>query len=727
MVDDTIKRAKHYRSCCLCEAMCGLVIEYQGQQIHSIKADPDDVFSRGHICPKAVALQDIHNAPDRLREPLRRTETGWETIDWETALSEVAKGLKGAQKRHGPDAVASYLGNPNAHHYDTLLFVEPLLKAIGSRQRYSVLSSDYLPHAMACYLLFGNQLFFPVPDIDRTDFFLCLGANPVVSAGSLMSAPGMTKRIKALQQRGGQMVVIDPRRTETAALANTHHFIRPASDVWLLLGMIQVLFDNDLVDLGASQSYVADLDAFKDSIADFSLPQAAQQTGIDVADITSLALMFAQAPSAIAYGRVGTCTQQHGTLTAWLICVLNIITGNLDRIGGVMFPEPAVDLAKLAQWSGNKGGFAAYKTRVHDLPIFAGEYPVVTMADEMLIEGDGQIKALLCLAGNPVLSVPNGKKLERALEGLDFMVSIDLYLNETSRHADIILPAVGPLERAHYSLGVHAVATRNSAKYSPPLFRAAGYSRQEWEVLLELSARLAGNSPLQVISSQLKRWFFTRLSADGLLDILLRLGPYGSLMPGSKRLNLASLKDAPHGLDYGALKPCLPGKLFTKTKTIRLLHDIYIKGLNELADISNKAVDKRFDLLLIGRREVRSNNSWMHNSQRLVKGRQRCRLQINPLDASRLNISNGQMVRLTSRVASIELLAEVSDSIMLGVVSMPHGWGHNRKGSRLSVASQAPGMSMNDVSDDAGFDALSGVAILNGIPVCVLAKDKVNQ
>ena len=533
-----------------------------------------------------------------------------------------------------------------------------------------------------------------------------------------MAAPGMSKRIKALQQRGGQLVVIDPRRSETAQLADQHLFIRPATDVWLLLGLINVLFDQGLVECA---SYVKGVSELKQAIAPFSLEQVAQQTGITEHEIESLALSFSKAKSAVAYGRVGTCIQPHGTLTAWLICVLNILTANLDRVGGVMFPAPAVDLAKLAKWSGNTGHFSASRSRVHGLPTFSAESPVVTMADEMLVEGEGQVRALLCLAGNPVLSTPNGKKLDRGLEGLDFIVSIDYYINETSRHADIILPPAGPLERPHYSLGVHAVATRNTTKYSPALFSGGDNTRQEWQILLELSTRLSSKSYLQKLASKIQYGLFSRLSADGVLDLLLRLGPYGSLVPGTKKLSLTELKKSPHGVDYGALQPCLPGKIFTKDKKIQLLHTVYSDGLRNLAASVNELADKHFGLLLIGRRELRSNNSWMHNSWRLVKGKVACRLQINPLDAERLNIRDGQTVTLSSRVGSGDIVAEISENMMEGVVSMPHGWGHQRKGVQLSVAEQTSGISMNDLSDETVFDPLCGVAVLNGIPVNVTA------
>ena len=697
--------------------MCGLEIAHNQTEIFSIKADKADSFSQGHICPKAVALQDIHDDPDRLREPLRKTAKGWETISWEAAFDEVAAKLTTIQKEHGANAVATYMGNPNAHHYGTLLFVDRLIKAIGSRNRFSVTSVDHLPHALACTLLFGNQLFFPVPDIDRTEFFLCIGANPVVSGGSLMGAPGFTKRIKQLQERGGELVVLDPRRTETALLANQHLFIRPGTDVWLLLGMINVLFENELVNPGKAAAYVDGLGSFRQEVSHFSLSHCASQSGISEEEISDLAIRFASAERAVAYGRVGSCTQIYGTLTAWLIYLLNILTGNLDCEGGIMFPKPAVDLAKLGQLSGYAGSFDRSRSRVRGLPEFAGEFPIATMADEMLTEGEGQVKALLTLAGNPVLSTPNGRKLDRALEKLDFMVSIDFYLNETTCHADIILPPTGPLEHPHYSLGVHAVATRNSAKYSPTLFKADTNSRHDWQIILELVSRFGADSLIKRVKNRLSKRIFSKLGADGLLNILLVAGPYGSFVPFKKGTSLAVLKKAPHGIDFGPLMPLLPKKLYTKNKRIQLLHPLYKRGLEQLEKSSQKKPNNTFDLLLIGRRNVRSNNSWMHNSQRLVKGKARCTLLVHPEDAAQRSIESGQTVTISSSVGTLQISVEVTDSITKGVVSMPHGWGHNRKGSRLSIAEKKAGVSMNDLTDERLIDSLSGVAILNGVPV----------
>jgi anaerobic selenocysteine-containing dehydrogenase len=699
--------------------MCGLKIEHNQTEVLSIKADKADPFSQGHICPKAVALQDIHSDPDRLHEPLRKGESGWETISWEQALDEVAAKLKAIQKEQGKDAVATYMGNPNAHHYGTLLFVDRLIKAIGSRNRFSVASVDHLPHALACTFLFGNQLFFPVPDIDRTDFLLCIGANPVVSGGSLMGAPGFSKRMKQLQAKGGKLVVVDPCRTETALQADQHLFIRPGKDVWLLLGMINILFETEHVNLGKAAAYVDGLESFRQRTTDFSLTLCAKQSGISEKEIISLATRFVTAESAIAYGRVGSCTQAFGALTGWLLYLLNILTGNFDREGGILFPAPAVDLAELGKLSGYAGSFDRSRSRVRQLSEFSGEFPVATLADEILTEGEGQVRALLTLAGNPVLSTPNGRKLDRALEKLDFMVSIDFYLNETTRHADIILPPTGPLEHPHYSLGVHAVAGRNSSKYSPTLFESGANSRHDWQIILALASRLDGETAAKRFKNSINTFVLGKLGADGLLSLLLSLGPYGSFIPFKKSVSLAGLKKRPHGIDLGALKPSMPEKLYTKDKRIQLLHPLYEKGLEQLKQSLFTQPDNRFDLLMIGRRSVRSNNSWMHNSQRLVKGKVRCTLQIHPEDAAKRGIEAGQIVAISSRVGRIEVGVEVTDRIMKGVVSLPHGWGHNRKGSRLAIAEKKPGVSMNDLTDEQQLDRLSGVAVLNGVPVKV--------
>lgn len=480
----------HYRTCHLCEAMCGVAIEVKNGKITSIRGDDQDPLSRGHICPKAVALQDLHEDPERLKKPIRKTASGWEELSWEDAFDLVAEKLHGIRQSYGKNSIGVYLGNPNVHNHGALMTTMPFLRAIGTQNRFSATSNDQLPHMLASLEMFGHQILFPIPDIDHTDLFICIGGNPLASNGSLMTVPDIRGRLKALRQRGGKLVVIDPRRTETARLADDFHFIRPGSDAFLLMSMVHTLFEEGLVDPGAAERLVKDMDLLRLAALSFSPETVAKHTGIEPETIRQLARQLAKTPRAALYTRMGTSTQAFGGTATWLAYCLNILAGKLDVPGGVLFTQPAVDLIALGAISGQRGHFGRRHSRVRGLPEFAGEYPASTMADEMLTPGEGQIRAFVTVAGNPVLSSPNGRRLESALEGLDFMISVDYYLNETSRHADVILPPTAALERSHYDLIFSQLAVRNVAKYSEALFPAADDARHDWQILLELAHRL---------------------------------------------------------------------------------------------------------------------------------------------------------------------------------------------------------------------------------------------
>jgi anaerobic selenocysteine-containing dehydrogenase len=707
----------HFRTCTLCEAICGLAIELEGERIVSIRGDRDDPFSRGHICPKGVALQDVHADPDRLRHPVRRTTSGWERIGWDEALDYVAFRLRTVQRQHGRDAVAVYQGNPTVHNYGTLLYAPGFIRALGTRNRFSATSVDQLPHHFAAYFMFGHQLLIPVPDLDRTEFMLILGANPAVSNGSLMSAPDAAGRLRAIRARGGRVTVVDPRRTETAALADTHHFIRPGTDVLLLMALLHTVFAEKLDDAGRLAQHTKGLEALRSAVAGVTPERAADLTGIDAAAIRTLARDFARAPSAVCYGRVGVSTQEFGATAHWLINALNLVTGNLDRPGGAMFTLPAVDAVKRSR----PGSHARWRSRVRGLPEFSGELPVAVLAEEILTPGPGQVRALVTSAGNPVLSTPNGARLDDALARLDFMVSVDFYINETTRHAHVILPPPSPLEHEHYDLAFYLLSVRNAAKFSPALYSPPEGALQDWEIFLGLQERLQRGW-----KARLRHALLRRLGPQGLLDLALRTGPYGAgLRPLGKGLSLRRLRKHPHGLDLGPLVPVLPGRLRTADRRIHaapepLLGDLErVRGrlLGDSASGGNgTAPDRAFDLLLIGRRQLRSNNSWMHNYARLVRGRDRCTLLVHPRDAAARSLEHGDRGRLVSRSGSIEVPVEITDSIMPGVVSLPHGWGHVRTGVRTRVARAHPGVSVNDVTDDGFVDALSGNAALNGVP-----------
>ncbi len=701
----------HYRACNLCEAICGLEIRVADGKITSIRGDKEDPFSRGHVCPKAVALQDIHHDPDRLKRPLRRIpatnggEDRWQEIGWDEAFDLAASRLRAIQDSHGRDAIGFYLGNPNVHNYGNLLYGPPLLRALKSKNRFSATSVDQLPHHFAAYFMFGHQLLLPVPDVDRTDYFLILGANPAVSNGSLMTAPDVKNRIKAIRERGGQVVVIDPRRTETAKLADRHLFLRPGTDALLLMALLHTVFDEDLVEPGRLAEHADGLEQLQQATDGFAPEQVAGAVGMEPDDIRALARDFCAASSAVCYGRMGASTQEFGAVCQWLINAFNFVTGNLDRAGGAMFTKPAVDL--VARGFGG-GSFGRWKSRVRGLPEFGGELPVSALAEEILTPGEGQIRALVTSAGNPVLSTPNGRQLDEGLASLDFMVSIDFYLNETTRHADLILPPTAALEHDHYDIVFNVLAVRNTARYSPPLFEPEEDTRHDWQILHELRKRLDRNRSMR---SRMERWVMGR-GPRTLLNLALRSGPTS--------LNLKKLERAAHGVDLGALEPCLPERLKTREQRIDLAPELLVADVERLRKHLEE-LDGGSSLVLIGRRQVRSNNSWMHNYQRLMRGKDRCTLLIHPDDAARLGIAEDGTAAVSSRVGRVEAPVELTDAIMPGVVSLPHGWGHHRPGIRLETASSRPGVSLNDLTDEQRIDALCGNAAFSGVPVTVEA------
>jgi len=692
----------HYRTCNICEAMCGLTIEHRDGQVLSIRGDKDDPFSKGHVCPKAVALQDYYTDEDRLKTPRKKTPDGWEDISWEQALAEVASRLRGVQSEHGPNSVGVYLGNPNAHNFGNAILLPFFFKALGSQSRFSSASADQLPHHVASNFMLGAGMLIPVPDIDRTDFLLVIGANPVVSNGSMMTAAGVAKRIKKIQERGGKVVVVDPRRTETARAATEHFFIRPERDALLLLAMIHTVFERGLVDLGHLAPLIEGLEEIQRAVRDFAPEAVAESTGIAARDIRRLAIDMASADSAVCYSRMGASTQSFGGLCQWLTNVLNIVTGNFDKPGGAMFPQPAFDLLRNKP-KGKRSSYGRFQSRVRGLPYYNSEFPVSTMTEEIATPGEGQIKALVTIAGNPVLSSPDGNRLAKALEQLDFMVSVDIYLNETTKHADIILPATTGLEVAHYDVFFNAFAVSNNAKYSPPLFEKSDDQRHDWEILKALALALTGAPD-------------DGTTPEDLLDMGLRQGQYGE-----QGMSLEQLRKNPHGIHLGPLQTCLEERLKTADGKIQLAPQLYLDDLPRLQHAIAQApsVQEEYPFQMIGRRLLRSHNTWTQNSPRLVRGKNPCTLQLNSTDADALGIANGEVVSVRSRTGEIHIEAEVTDDLLPGVVSIPQGWGHNQPDTNMSVAATQPGVSINGVTDPLRVDLLTGNAAFNGTPVTI--------
>lgn len=687
----------HYRSCNLCEAICGIAITHEDNKVLSITGDKNDPFSRGHICPKALALKDIYEDKNRLRRPVRRVGSDWHEISWDEAFDEIAEKIGAIQTNYGRNAVAIFQGNPSVHNFGTLLSSGDLLKALKTQNHFTATSVDQLPHHFAAWAMLGHPLLLPIPDIDRTEYFLILGANPLASNGSLMTAPDVINRLEDIKRRGGKIVLIDPRKNETARVASEHHFINPSSDAFFLLAIIHTLFAENLVDLGALNDFTDGVEFLREASENYAPEHVEKSTGIAAEEIRRIALEFAVAESAVCYGRMGLSTQKFGGLCHWLINSINILTGNFDRAGGAMFTAPAFDIL-----AASKGGniFNRWQSRVRKLPEFMGELPVAALAEEILTEGEGQIKALITSCGNPALSTPNGKQLETALESLDFMVSIDIYINETTRFADIILPPATGLEVSHYDVIFNVLAVRNPAKYSAPLFPKADGAKFDWEIFQTLAHALSGtDEPLKLVPPEAK------------LDFGLKFGAY--------KLSLEELRNQPHGVDLGELKPCLPARLFTENKRLNLAPEVFMKDLARLETTDANAAE--FPFSLIGRRHLRDCNSWLHNAEILVKGKNRCTLLINHADAERLNLQNNQTVKVVSRTGAVEIPAEITETIAPGVVSIPHGYGHARDGVRLDTAANHAGVSINDLTDEHVIDELTGNAAFSSVKVSVEA------
>jgi anaerobic selenocysteine-containing dehydrogenase len=733
-----------FRTCPLCEATCGLEITVRGRRVVRVRGDADDVLSGGFVCPKGIAIGALHHDPDRLRRPLLRDGQAWREASWEEAFSAVERGIGAVIERHSRGALAAYVGNPNVHNLAGSLYLRPLLRALGTRNVFSASTVDQMPKHVACGWLFGNPDAIPVPDLDRTAYLLMLGANPWDSNGSLCTAPDFPGRLRALRRRGGRLVVVDPRRSRSAREADLHLFIRPGTDAHWMLALAHTLFAEGLVALGRLAPHVAGLDAVEAFVAPFSPEAVAGATGIDARATRRVARELASSPAAAVYGRIGTHTVEFGTVAAWATDLLNVLTGNLDRPGGAMFPRPAH--ARPDRPGGGRGFTTGrWRSRVRGLPEVRGELPVATLADEIEIPGEGQVRALLTVAGNPVLSTPNAARLDAALASLEFMVSVDPYRNETTRHAHVILPPPSPLERSHYDLAFSALAVRNVAHYSEAVFAPEG--PPEAEILARLALIAAGQgagadpaavdemllgallgavvgAPDSPLGGRDPAALRGELSGDDgcerALDLLLRTGPCGEgFGTGPGELSLSALRRHPHGVDLGPLEPRIPALLQTPSGRIELAPDPLMREKDRLcARLSRHAEG---ELVLVGRRHLRSNNSWMHNVDALVRGRDRCTLQVHPEDARRLGLEAGGRAWVASRVGKLEASVEITEDVMPGVVSLPHGWGHDRPGAALSVARRRPGVNSNLLTDEAAMDPLSGNAVLNGIPVRVEA------
>jgi anaerobic selenocysteine-containing dehydrogenase len=735
-----------YRTCPFCEATCGLEVTLDGDRVTKIRGDADDVLSRGFLCPKATGLRALHDDPDRLRTPLVRSGGSLRPASWEEALAAVDEGLSPllAEDRN---SVGVYLGNPAAHNLDALLYGRVLLKALGTRNIFSASTVDQMPKQVSAGLMFGAILTVPVPDVDRTDHLLILGANPLASNGSLLTAPDMRGRLRGVREGGGKVVVVDPRRSRTAEEASEHHFIRPGTDALLLFGMVNVLFAEGLADPGPLADVCNGLDELPALAEPFTPEAVAPVCGIAADEIARMARELAGAERAAVYGRIGTCTQEFGTLASWLVDVLNVLTGNLDRPGGAMFTRAAAGARTALDSADGRGrgvSLGRWQSRVRGLNEVYGELPVVCLAEEIETPGEGQIRGMITLAGNPALSTPNSGRLQRALDSLDFMVSLDIYVNETTRHADVVLPAPSSIQRSHYDLALYQLAIRNVANYSPALVELDEGAQAEWVTLLKLAGIAAGQGVLEDVGplddmvafemarretatpespvagrdpGELVAALAPRAGPERALDLMLRCGPYGEGFGADPDgLTLERLEEAPHGVDLGRLEPRLPGVLRTPSGRVEVAPEPIVADVSRLRDALGRG-PANGEVVLVGRRQLRSNNSWMHNLEPLVKGKTRCTMHVHPDDAERFGLEDGARASVTSAAGTVDVPVEVTDAVMRGVVSIPHGWGHDLDGVELTVAGEHAGSNSNILADESRVEPLSGNAILNGIPV----------
>jgi anaerobic selenocysteine-containing dehydrogenase len=758
VTDTTVSRAQGsrtaYRTCPLCEAGCGLEITVnitdRGESVGRIRGDMDDVFSHGFICPKGSALKQLHEDPDRLRKPLVKRNGVHVEVEWDEAWAEVAGRLQDLIERHGREAVAVYLGNPSAHSLSAMLYNRSMLIGLGTHNRFSASTVDQLPKQVASGYMFGTGASVTVPDLDRTDYLLMLGANPYASNGSLCTAPDFPGRLQAIRERGGKVVVVDPRRTKTAEESDEWVAIRPGSDALFLMSIVNVLFADDLVRVPERLSSMVDgIDEMRVASADFAPEVVSAATGIEADVIRRIAHELADAPSAAVYGRIGTTTTEFGTTASWLIDVVNTLTGNLDRAGGVMFTKPALGSPTTKGTSGKGSGFrvgrGGGRTKVSGYPEVMGEYPAAALAEEITHAGNDSIRALITVAGNPVLSTPHSNQLDAALAKLELMISVDIYLNETTRHADVILPPPSQLQRDHYDVFLLQYAVRNVANYSEAVLARDEGQPDEWEILAKLGLIAAGLGPDtdaavaddQGIESLIRAAVSdasspvhgrdaaeirAALDASGrrgparMLDLMLQTGPYGAAFganPGGASLDL--LLANPHGVDFGALGERLPDALRTRTGKVELAPEPLIADVARLRGAIDELNAR--SMVLVGRRHLKSNNSWMHNIGVLMKGSMSCSLQMHPIDADRLGLQNDALATISSRVGSVVAPVEITTDIRPGVVSLPHGWGHSSPGTKMGVAAARAGVNSNILSDDRALDPLSGTSVLNGIPV----------
>lgn len=714
--------------CRICEPLCGMIATVEDGRLTALRPDKDHPLSAGFACQKGVAFSEIVNDPDRVTTPLRRKSSGgFEPVSWDEAMSDIAARLADIHRRHGSGAIGWYYGNPGAFSYSHTLSLSTFMLGFGPKLHvFTAGSQDVNNRFVASQLLYGSPLALPVPDVLRADLLVVIGANPVVSHGSVLTVPRIKDRMHDIVKRGGRVLVVDPRKTETAAQFEWLGIV-PDGDAYLLLSLLQVMFDENLVDRTRLAAQ-ADGGVWLERLArPFSPDVTAQRTGIDPDTVRSLARDLVRTRRAAVYGRVGTSIGENGTLTTYLLDAVNLVAGNLDVAGGSMFGRFGLPGER---WLGKAAGallrtiYARRRSRIGGFPSVLGSEPAGVMAKEITTAGRGQVRALLVSAGNPVLSVPNGEELETALESLELMVGIDLYVNETLAHCDYVLPATTMYERDDFPLPFQTLQPTPFRQATERVIAPMGQARAEWEIIDDLTSRLGGRTPGLAMMAALRKalaLFGVRVTPRLLVDAIIRLGEGGDRF-GLRRggLSFARLTaDHPHGT---VLAPHLREGVLGDTVVyrggrVRLRHDDIAA---EVAKLERREAPEAYPMRLIGMREARSENSWMHNAPLLMRGERAQHARIHVDDAAAANIGDGDVVRIASQHGEIEVPVIVTKDIVAGVVAVPHGWGHKgTAGWRL--ANRAGGANVNKLmsSNPDDIESLAGMARLTGVPIRV--------
>lgn len=720
----------HHRTCPLCEGMCGVTVKVEGGQVATVRPNRQDVWSQGHVCPKGTTLGALHDDPDRLRTAMVRDGSEWKSASWDTALERLEELAEGVRNRHGPHAFAAYGGNMAGKDATLSRYTGLMLATSGIQQVYSSGTVDQHPKNLSAMLMFGNEWKIPIPDLDNTDLFVIFGGNPAASKGSIFSHRDVMGAMRDLRARGGRVIVIDPVRTKTAQAADQWIGLKPGTDAALMLGVAHVLFARGAVRLRHLDGLIEGLDALRDVAGEFSPQVVAPFCGIEASIIEDLADELIRTDRSAIYGRIGTCTQSFGTLASWMIDVLAILTGNLDRRGGSMWSRPAASLVDMLATLPDGMPVVMGKSRVRGVPAVLGQFPASCMAEEIATPGPGQIKGLVTFAANPALSAPDSGKLAQALPLLECMVSLDNYINETTRHAHVILPSPSFLESAHFDMWSWIFCLTSGGHYSPPVFPPVDRP-DHWRIVARVGA-IIGGQPGADIDAMDDGYFRALATGRGIdpdlaitalpergpariLDLAIRAGPFGDRFGAvAGGLSLDSFRNQPDGVIIGPATPQAQEGFATSSGKIEIAPALILSDIPRLK-LALGANDPA--LVLVSRRHLRSMNSWMHNVDTLVKGKDRCTVQMHSADAATRGLEGGDLVTLTSAAGSIVVPMEIDDDIRPGVVSMPHGWGHSDAQTHLSVAKVHPGANTNVLSPGTLVDVISGNAVLNGIPV----------